>query len=155
MPTQLLEPTFGEDVSTDIIIAEGSTNTVAIFQGSSMDNLKLPNGVDDFLIAPATDPSGDSFLLPSGDDFLLPDGFSQLLINTSLSGDLLLFPTANQSSKIMNKNDYALIQLKDPAGGYANSGLSLRHNGLFKTLGPGVWRLWKPATPREFGFQSE
>ena len=121
MVTEVLEPTLAAGNSTDITIAAGSTNTVAIFQGISADNLKLPNGVD---------------------DFLLPDASSFLLLSP-------------QSEQTLNKNDWADIQLKDPDGEYFPSGLQLRHNGLFKTLGPGVWRLSKPATPHEFGFQSE
>lgn len=123
MPTEILEPTFAAATSSDITIAAGSTNTVAIFQGISSDNLKLPGGVD---------------------DFLLPDAAS-----------FLLLPEANQSSKVLDKTDYAEIQLKDPDDQYFNSGLQLRHNGRFKTLGPGVWRLKKLATAREWGFQKE
>jgi len=152
MPSQILEPTALAGISADVTIAAGSTNTVAIFQGLSSDNLKLPDGISDFLLSPISD--GSSFLLPDGvSDFLLPDGVSQLLISTEQS--FLLLPQANQSSKILDKNDWADIQLKDPDGEYQSSGLQLRHNGKFKTLGPGVWRIVKPATPREFGFQSE
>jgi len=126
MPSQILEPTILAGTSSDVTIAAGSTNTVAMFQptyGVASGNLKLPNAVD---------------------DFLLPDGVS-----------FLLLPAANQDSGILDKNDWADIQLKDPNGNYQPSGLQLRHNGRFKTLGPGVWRLVKTATPHEFGFQSE
>jgi len=123
MPTQVLEPTHLAGESTDITIAAGSTNTVAMFQGISSSNLKLPNGIDDFL-------------LPASTDFLL-------------------FPEANQASTVLDKHAYGDIQLKDPDGEYFSSGMMLRHNALFKTLGPGVWRLVKPASPQEFGFQSE
>ena len=47
MPTQLLEPTHAAGESDEVVIAVGSTNTIAMFQGLSMDNLKLPNGIDD------------------------------------------------------------------------------------------------------------
>lgn len=124
MVTQVLEPTALAATSSDVTIAAGSTNTVAIFQGVTMDNLLLPSGTD-------------NFLLPAG------------------AGSFLLLPTASQSSKVMDKSDYADIQLKDPDGEYFNSGMQLRHNARFKTLGPGIWRLSKPITPREFGFQSE
>ena len=120
MPSQILEPTNAAGVSTDVTVAAGSTNTVAMY----------------------TTPNSDSLLLPSGDDFFLPDGTSFLLLSP-------------QASQVYDKSDYAVIQLKDPAGNYHDSGMYLRHNGTFKTLGPGVWRLSKPATPREFGFQSE
>lgn len=90
--------------------------------------------------------SMDNLLLPNGvDNFLLPAG----------AGSFLLLPSANQASKKLNKSDWGDIQLKDPDGEYFSSGLTLRHNARFKTLGPGVWRLVKTATPREFGFQSE
>jgi hypothetical protein len=120
MTTQILEPTALAGTSTDVTIAAGSTNTVAMFQGISADNLKLPDGIS---------------------DFLLP------------AGDFLLF--TNQSDGTLDKNDWAHIQLKDPDGEYFNSGMTLRHTGLFKTLGPGVWRLSKATTKHEFGFQSE
>ena len=123
MTSQILEPTHLAGESTDVTIAAGSTNTVAMFQGISSSNLKLPNGIDDFL-------------LPGGTDFLL-------------------FPAANQASGVLGKNDWADIQLKDPDGEYFSSGMTLRHNGRFKTLGPGVWRLVKTASENEFGFQSE
>ena len=87
--------------------------------------------------------STDIFMLPSGTDaFLLPGGADNLLLSP-------------QASKKMNKDDYGIIQLKDPDGEYFNSGMYLRHNGRFKTLGPGVWRVSKPVTTREIGFQSE
>lgn len=124
MVTQVMEPTALAGTSSDITIAAGSTNTVAMFVGDSLDNLKLPNGIDDFL-------------LPAG------------------AGSFLLLPDLSQSDKQMTKSDYATIQLKDPDGAYFDSGMSLRHNARFKTLGPGIWRLSKPVTPREFGFQSE
>lgn len=88
--------------------------------------------------------SADNLLLPAGEgsDFLLPDGVSVLLLSP-------------QAENVLGKKDYADIQLKDPDGEYFDSGLQLRHNGRFKTLGPGVWRLKKAVTPNEFGFQSE
>ena len=123
MPSQILAPTYLAGSSTDVTIAAGSTNTVAIFQGLSVDSLKLPNNID-------------NFLLPGGTD-------------------LLLLPAANQATGVLGKNDWADIQLKDPDGEYFSSGMTLRHNGVFKTLGPGVWRLVKTASEQEFGFQSE
>lgn len=121
MVTKVLEPTTAAGNSSDITIAAGSTNTVAIYQGISADNLQLPNGIDNF-----TFPDATSYLL------LVP-----------------------QSDGTLNKNDWADIQLKDPDGEYFSSGLTLRHNALFKTLGPGVWRLVKASSEHEFGFQSE
>ena len=125
MVTQVLEPTALAGTSSEVTIAAGSTNTVAIFQGKSASgsNFKLPNGVDDFL-------------LPGGTDFLL-------------------LPLANQGSVTLGKKDWADIQLKNPEGTFESSGLTLRHNARFKTLGPGVWVIVKTATPTEFGFQSE
>lgn len=83
------------------------------------------------------------FLLPNGvDAFLLPGGTDNLLL-------------PQQIDNVLDKREYASIQLKDPDGGYFDSGMYLRHNALFKTLGPGVWRIKKPATYREVGFQSE
>ena len=150
MPVQLLEPSAASGTSVDITVAAGSTNTVAMFQGTSIDNLKLPNGVDDFLL-PSSGTDGN-FLLPDGGDFFLPDGFSLLLLADQ---SFLVLPAANQGTQVLDKRDYAVIQMQDPEGQYFDSGLSLRHNGRFKTLGPGVWRLWKPDTAHEFGFQSE
>lgn len=124
MVTEVLTPTALAGSSSDITIAAGSTNTVAIFQGDSLDNLLLPSGTD-------------NFLLPAG------------------AGSFLILGAGSQASKVMTKKDYALIELKDPDGIYFDSGMSLRHNARFKTLGPGVWRVTKPVTPREFGIQSE
>ena len=154
MPTQILEPTTLAGTSTEVTVATGSTNTVAMYQGTSLDNLKLPDGVSDFLL-PETTTQGN---------FLLPDGVSRLLTASGglfwmsvpdSASEFLLLPSANQSSKVMTKKDWATIQLKDPDGEFQDSGRYLRHNGRFKTLGPGVWRIVKTATPREFGFQSE
>jgi len=120
MATQIFEPSRNAGNSTDVTIAAGSTNTVAIFVGTSEDNLLLPNL----------------------DDFLLPDGVAKLLLPVQLN-------------EVFTNKDYASIQLKAPDGTYFDSGMYLRGNALFKTLGPGVWRLNKPVTPAEFGFQSE
>ena len=127
MPSVLiLEPTVLAANSTAVTIAAGSTNTVAMFQ-------------------PTPGVSTGNLKLPNAiDNFLLPDAASYLML-----------PAANQNDGALTKNDWADIQLKDPNGNYQSSGLQLRHNGRFKTLGPGVWRLVKTATPNEFGFQSE
>jgi hypothetical protein len=121
MVSAVLTPRQVAGNSTDVTVAVGATNTVAMYQGTSVDNLLLPNGVD-------------NFLLPGGSDFLL------------------LSP---QGDNILSKLDWVDIQLKDPDGAYQSSGLTLRHNARWKTLGPGVWRLAKPATPNEVGLQSE
>jgi hypothetical protein len=125
MATLKLEPTLLAGTSAEITVAAGSTNTVAIYQGKAT--------------------LGSNFKLPNGiDDFLLPGGT-----------DFLLLPLANQGSIKLGKKDWGDIQLKNPEGTYESSGLTLRHNARFKTLGPGVWVIVKPATPTEFGFQSE
>jgi hypothetical protein len=84
----------------------------------------------------------NNFILPTLDNFLLPNGV-----------DLLLMPFQHAIS--LSKDDWGAIQLKDPDGEFFDSGMQLRHNGRFKTVGPGVWRIRKPATSEEVGFQSE
>jgi stage V sporulation protein SpoVS len=120
MVSSILAPSTAAGNSSEVTVAAGSTNTLAMYQGSAVDN----------------------FILPTGDNFLLPGGV-----------DLLLMPA--QFGIQLSKNDWGAIQLKDPDGEFFDSGMSLRHNGRFKTVGPGVWRIRKPATSEEVGFQSE
>jgi hypothetical protein len=58
MPTQILAPTYAANSSSDVTITAGSTKTVAMYQGTSTDNLKLPGGIDNFLL-----PDGVSHLM--------------------------------------------------------------------------------------------
>ena len=122
MPSSILAPSTAAANSSEVTVAAGSTNTLGMYQGVSVNN----------------------FLLATGDNFLLTGGGSSFL---------LLSPVNNNIS--LDKDDWGAIQLKDPDGEFFDSGMSLRHNGRFKTVGPGVWRIRKPATSEEVGFQSE
>lgn len=121
MVTEVLAPTVLAGDSSDITIATGSTNTVAMYTGTGQSNLLLPDGVS---------------------NFLLPGGTDRLLLPTQVVHEF-------------SRNDYATIKLKDPTGEYQPSGMVLRKNAIFKTLGPGIWRVSKLVTPTEFGIQSE
>jgi hypothetical protein len=55
------------------------------------------------------------------------------------------------ASDVLGKRDHASIQFKNFLGAYVDSGMYLRHDGLFKVLSPGIWRVSKPLTVLSWG----
>ena len=123
MVAQVLAPATAAGSSSDITVAAGSTNTVALY-----------GTVDDYL---SLSPEGTLF-----GHLNLVDGVSKLLLTV-------------QAGDTIPSGVTCLIMLKDPAGEYRHSGLILRGSLPFKTLGPGIWRVDKPATDIKIGVQSE
>ena len=87
---------------------------------------------------------------PLDDSLLLEDGLGDLLTE---GGDVILFET--QSGDACPINDYCEIMLKDPVGTYGPTGKFLYSHEPYAVLGPGVWRVDRPAVSIPIGIQQD